>query len=80
LSGGGLFRPHSPCIPVYIHFKRISRARNLDKKIEYTARIAPAQLGKATVNRYRKPAATGWDCFSELDISVDMGIHASIVD
>jgi hypothetical protein len=37
-------------------------------------------MGKATVNRYRKPAATGWDCFSGLRISVDMGIHASIVD
>jgi hypothetical protein len=75
----GLFRPHSPSIPVYIYFKRILRALNLHKKIEYTARIAPAQLGKATVNRYRKPAATGWDCFSGLDISMDMGIHASIV-
>ena len=62
-----------------MYFKRILRALNLHKKIEYAARIAPAQLGKATGNRYRKPAATGWDCFSGLGISVDMGIHASIV-
>ena len=41
--------------------------------------IAPAQLGKATVNRYRRPAATEWDCPSGMDLSVDMGIHASIV-
>ena len=61
-------------------FQTNLKSLNLHKKIEYTARIAPAQLGKATVNRYRKPAATGWDCFSGLDLSVDMGIHASIVD
>jgi hypothetical protein len=45
--------------------------------MEYTARIAPAQLGKATVNRYRKPAATGWN--SALILSTDIGIHANIV-
>src|SRR5207302_8855061 len=51
--------------PFTIYFKRILKALNLHKKTEYTARIAPAQLGKATVNRYRRPAATGWDCFRE---------------
>src|ERR1700674_4893659 len=75
----GLIRRASPFPLISNDFKGLSRALNLPKKIEYTARIAPAQLGKATVNRYRKPAATGWDCFSGLDISVGMGIHASIV-
>ena len=65
--------------PFTIYFKRILKALNLHKKTEYTARIAPAQLGKATVNRYRRPAATGWDCFSGMDLSEDMGIHASII-
>jgi hypothetical protein len=58
---------------------RILRALNLHKTIEYTARIAPAQLGKAIVRRYRKLAAIDWACFSGLDLSADMGIHASIV-
>ncbi len=58
----------------FVHLRRILRALNLHKKIEYTARIAPAQLGKATVNRHRKPAATGWTCFSGLGLSADMGM------
>jgi hypothetical protein len=61
-----------------IYRGRILRALNLHKKIEYTAKIAPAQLGKATVNRYRIPAATGWDGLSRLDLSADIGIQASI--
>jgi len=69
---------HPPSI-VRRYRGRILRALNLHKTIEYTARIAPAQLGKAIVSRYRKPAATGWACFSRLDLSADMGIHASIV-
>jgi len=41
------------------YFRRILRVLSLLKKIEYTARIAPAQLGKAKVKGYKKPAATG---------------------
>jgi len=37
--------------------------------------MAPAQLGKTIVSRYRKPAAAGWDCFSELDLSADTSIQ-----
>lgn len=55
-----------------VYLRRILRALNLYKKTEYTARIAPAQLGKAIVNRYRRPAATVCDCFSGLDLSADM--------
>jgi hypothetical protein len=33
------------------YFKRNLSARNLHRKIEYTATIAPAQLGKAIVSR-----------------------------
>ena len=40
--------------PFTVYFRRVLKALNLHKKTEYTARIAPAQLGKATVNRYRK--------------------------
>jgi hypothetical protein len=44
--------------------------------------MPPAQLGKATVKRYRRPAAaTGRVRFSAPDLSLsesDMGIHASI--
>jgi len=43
----------------------------------YTARIAPAQLGKAIPNRYSSPAVIGSACFPELDLSADMSIHAS---
>jgi len=71
---------HPPLI-VLGYRGRILRAPNLHKKIEYTARIAPAQLGKATVKRYRRPA-TGWACFSGLSLSsseADMGIQASIL-
>jgi hypothetical protein len=55
---------HSPYVlrlsrSVIVYLRRILRALHLHKKIEYTARIAPAQLGKAIVNRYRRPAATG---------------------
>jgi hypothetical protein len=39
------------------YFRRSLRALNLHKKIEYTASTAPAQLGKAKVSGYRKPAA-----------------------
>jgi hypothetical protein len=66
-------------IPLSFYFRRTLRALNLARKIEYTAKIAPAQLGKATVKRYRRPAATGSASFSGLDLSADMGIHASIV-
>ena len=78
LAGDYSTGAHSPCI---LRLPSISdeSALNLHKKIEYTARIAPAQLGKATVDRYRRLAATGWDCFSGLDVSVDMGIHTSTV-
>ena len=69
---------HPPSI-VRRYRGRILRALNLHKTIEYRARIAPAQLGKAIVRWYRRPAATGWACFSRLDLSADMGIHASIV-
>ena len=69
---------HPPSI-VRRYRGRILRALNLHKTIEYTARIAPAQLGKAIVSRYRKSAATGWACFSGLNLSADMGTHASIV-
>jgi hypothetical protein len=44
----------------------------------YTARIAPAQLGNATLNRYSSPAATGTACSVEPDLLADMGIHVSI--
>jgi len=52
---------------------------NLYKKIEYTAIIAPAELGKASVKRYRNRATTGWGEVSGLDWSAIMGVHASIV-
>jgi len=41
------------------YFRRILRVLSLLKKIEYTAKIAPAQLGKAKVKGYKRPAATG---------------------
>jgi len=41
------------------YFRRILRSLSLIKKIEYTAKIAPAQLGKAKVKGYNRPAATG---------------------
>jgi len=41
------------------YFKRSFSAPNLHKKIEYMASIAPAQLGKAKISGYKKPAATG---------------------
>ena len=55
---------HSPYVlrlscSVIVYLRRILRALNLYKKIEYTAGIAPAQLGKAIVNRFRRPAPTG---------------------
>ena len=55
---------HSPYVlrlscSVIVYLRRILRALNLHKKIEYTAGIAPAQLGKAIVNRFRRPAPTG---------------------
>ena len=53
IIGPGLIHRASSayCAPFIVYLRRILRALNLHKKIEYTARIAPAQLGKATVNR-----------------------------
>ena len=62
-----------------VHFGRILRALNLHKKIEYTARIAPAQLGKATVNRYRTARRDGMGLLFGAGFTSGMGDHASIV-
>ena len=75
-SGRDSFTARPPLV-MLSYLRRILRALNLHKKIEYTARIAPAQLGKAIINRYRRPVATGCDFFSGLNLSADMGRQAS---
>jgi len=51
LNGWNSGTAHPPLGSVVVYLRRNLRAPNLPRKIEYTAMIAPAQLGKAAVKR-----------------------------